>query len=103
VKRLAREVPTLKDKRITNKTGRNTGISRLEEALVPIDREMELTGHRDSKSYKKYNRDKQASVSAAAMQAVMTGDQDGNAISYVDALLIERSRQETLKINFILI
>jgi hypothetical protein len=96
-KKLAEDVPSLDTKRITNKTGRNTGISRLEEALVPIDRGMELTGHRDLKSYKKYSKQKDAIASAAAMQTCMTGDANGNPISYLDAIKMETSHQEALK------
>lgn len=41
---------------VTNKTSRNIGISRLDDAMVPIEKGMELTGHRDPKSFKKYNK-----------------------------------------------
>lgn len=36
--KLAEDVPSLEGKRITNKTGQNIGINRLEEAMVPVDR-----------------------------------------------------------------
>jgi hypothetical protein len=39
----------------TNKTPRRIGISRMEEGLVPVEKGMRITGHRDSKSYAKYN------------------------------------------------
>jgi hypothetical protein len=67
VQKLAEDMPSLDGKRITNKTGRNTGISRLEEARVPLDRAIQLTGHRDIKSYKKYSKQRYENASACAM------------------------------------
>jgi hypothetical protein len=99
-KKLAEDVPSPDTKRITNKTGRNTSISRLEEALVPIDRGMELTRHRDLKSYKKYNK-KDTIASSVAMQTCMTGDENGNPISYLDAIKLETSRLEALNVIYI--
>ena len=55
-KRLCEGVLSLKGKNVTNKTGRNTGIIKLDKVLVPLDKAMELTGHRDQKSFKKYYR-----------------------------------------------
>jgi hypothetical protein len=43
---LTEGVDSLKRRKITNKTGRGTRITRLNEALVPIVREMETTSHR---------------------------------------------------------
>jgi hypothetical protein len=39
---------------ITNKTMRRIGISCMEEAGVPVEKGMRITGHRDAKSYAKY-------------------------------------------------
>ena len=60
---------------------------------------MELIGHRDLKSYKKYSKQKDAIASAAAMQTCMIRDANGNPISYLDAIKIKTSRQEVLKVN----
>jgi hypothetical protein len=35
----------------TNKTVRRIGISRMEEGMVPVEKSMRITGHRDMKSY----------------------------------------------------
>ena len=39
----------------TNKTARRIGITRMEEGMVPVEKGMLVTGHRDVKSYSKYN------------------------------------------------
>jgi hypothetical protein len=39
----------------TNKTARHIGITRMEEGMVPAEKGMRITGHRDIKSYEKYN------------------------------------------------
>jgi len=39
----------------TNKTTRRMAITRMEEGLVPAEKAMKITGHRDYKSYKQYN------------------------------------------------
>lgn len=92
-KKLADCVPSLESKRITNKTGQNTGITRLEQAHVPIDRAMALTGHRDINSYKKYNRQKREGPSSFAMQNCLVGD-SGRAISYQEAMTKESNKSE---------
>ena len=53
-KRLCDGVASLKGKNITNKSGRNIGITRLDEANVPLDKAMELTSHCNKKNMKKY-------------------------------------------------
>jgi len=52
---LTEVVPALKLKRITNKSGRATRITRMEEAQVPREKGMIITGYRDAKSYGKYS------------------------------------------------
>jgi hypothetical protein len=39
----------------TNKAARRIGITRMEEEMVPIEKGMRITRHRDNKSYAKYN------------------------------------------------
>jgi hypothetical protein len=98
--KLAEDVPSLSGKRITNKTGRNTGITRLEEAMVPLDRAIQLTGHRDSKSYKKYSKQRFENASACAMQSVMSSGAGIEApLSYEDAMSIEKKRLEAIKVT----
>jgi hypothetical protein len=97
--KLVEDVPSLLGKRITNKTGRNTGISRLEEAMVPVDRAMQLIGHRDAKSYKKYSKQRFENVSACAMQMVMSsGARTEALLSYEDAMRKENKRLEEIKV-----
>ena len=55
-KKLCDGILLLKGKNITNKMARNTGITRLDEAHVPLDKAMEFTSHRNQKSFKKYCR-----------------------------------------------
>ena len=55
-KKLRESVLSHEGKNITNKIGRNIGTSRLDEAHVPLNKAMELIGHRDQKSFKKYCR-----------------------------------------------
>ena len=55
-KDMAIEVDVLKNKRITNKTGRSVGISRMVGANVPIEKAMERIGHRSSKGFLQYDR-----------------------------------------------
>jgi hypothetical protein len=55
-KRLCESISILKGKNITNKIGHNTGITQLDELMVSIVKVMEVTRHRDMKSFKKYNR-----------------------------------------------
>jgi hypothetical protein len=38
----------------TNKTPRRIGITRMEEGMVPVEKGMRITGHRNMKSYFKY-------------------------------------------------
>jgi hypothetical protein len=97
--KLVEDVPSLEGKRISNKTGRNTGISWLEEALVPLDRAMQLIGHRDVKSYKKYSKQRFENASACAMQSVMSSGGSEAPLSYEDAMRIEMKRLEAIKVT----
>jgi len=54
---LAGAILALKLKKITNKSGRATNITRMEEARVPRKKGMSVIGHRDAKSYGKYSRE----------------------------------------------
>lgn len=58
-KLLAKNVSCLVGKRFLNKTGRGVGITRLNEALVPIAKAIETTGHHTMDAFKKYNHEKQ--------------------------------------------
>jgi hypothetical protein len=92
-KKLCNSVASLKGKNITNKTGRNTGITRLDESLVPIEKAMEVTGHRDIKSFKKYNRSAPV-VSDRAVQRSLAGD----TLKYSDLVTEKRERLDLLKV-----
>ena len=52
-KRLTEDIPEFIGKKITNKSGRGTAVTRLTQAMVPIEYGMRVTGHRNSKSYSK--------------------------------------------------
>ena len=54
-KDMAMEVDVLKKKRITNKTKRFVGISRMVDANVPIEKAIDRTGHRSSKGFLQYD------------------------------------------------
>jgi hypothetical protein len=84
-KSLAKDVPSLAGKRILNKTSRGVGITRLNEALVPIAKAMENTGHRTMDALEKYNQEKKI-LSERATQRVLFGEmQDGVPVLYEDA------------------
>jgi hypothetical protein len=57
---------------ITNKTMHKIGISRREEAGVPVEKGMRITGHRDAKSYAKY-RASYSEVDDKVCQDVISG------------------------------
>jgi hypothetical protein len=48
-------IENLKGKWITNKIGHGTNITHMEQMLVLVEYDMERMGHRDVKSYSKYN------------------------------------------------
>lgn len=50
-KNLTKDIDQLKHKDITNKMGRNTTISQMVKAIIPIEFGMELNGHQSAKSY----------------------------------------------------
>jgi hypothetical protein len=70
---ITEDVPSLKGRKITNKTGRGTGMTQLNEALVLVNKAMETTGHPFMDAYKKYNQEKKL-ISAQATQRVLLGD-----------------------------
>ena len=83
-KLLVKNVFYLIGKQFLNKTGRGVGITRLNEALVPIAKAMETTCHPTMDAFKKYNHEKQI-LSERATQCIMSGEmQDGTLVSYED-------------------
>ena len=88
-KSLCESIESLKDKRITNKTGRAVGITRMEEALVPRETGMEHTGHRDAKSYEKYNRESKV-PSSKAVQKIISGGLPGERLLYADVIAADK-------------
>ena len=92
-KKLCNLVSTLKEKNITNKTGRNIGITHLDKSLVPIEKVMEVTGHHDIKSFKKYNRFAPI-VSDRAVQCSLIGDN----LKYSNLVAKEREHLDILKV-----
>jgi hypothetical protein len=70
----------------TNKTPRRIRISRMEEGLVPVEKGMRITSHRDMKSYAKYNACLPDSEQRAC-QDLISGDSalvKGKAVNYLD-------------------
>jgi hypothetical protein len=63
---------------------------------------MQLTGHRDIKSFKKYNRQRYEQASANTMQNCMSANaiDTDNPISYQDTLKIETKRLEAIKVSW---
>ena len=63
---------------------------------------MQLTGHRDVKSYKKYSKQRFENASACAMQNVMSSGGGTEApMSYEDAMRIERNRLDAIKVSLV--
>jgi hypothetical protein len=59
--------------------------------MVPVDRAMQLTGHRDLKSYKKYSKQRFENASTYALQSVMSSRRGSEApLSYEDAMKIKK-------------
>ena len=50
-KKMTRDILGLAEKTLTNKSGRTTGITRMQEGSVPTRYGMDITGHRDAESY----------------------------------------------------
>jgi hypothetical protein len=97
---LAKDVPALKGRKITNKNGRNIGITRLNEALVPIEKAMETTRHCIIDAYEKYNQKKKY-ISKHATQRVLSGEiRDGHPLLYSDAYKEELERRN-MKVVFV--
>ena len=71
----------------------------MEEVMVPIDCGMEFIWHCDSKSYKKYSKQKDALASAIAIQLCKTENAYGNAILYLDAMKMETNHQKALQVT----
>jgi hypothetical protein len=91
-KLLAKAVPCLAGKRISNKTGRGVGITRLNEGLVPIAKAMETTGHHKMDTFEKYNQEI-LFFSERATQHVLSGEmRDGIPILYEDTYKEEMER-----------
>ena len=94
---LCEGVLSLKGKNITNKTSTNIGITRLDEALVPLDKAMALIGHRDQKSFKKYCK-AHIEVSDRVMQRFLA--RDSIERSYSNLLDEEKQRLDELKVGY---
>jgi hypothetical protein len=99
-KLLAKDVPALKGRKIINKTERGTRITRLNKALVPIEKAMETTGHRSIDAYEKYNQKKKY-ILERATQRVLSGQiKDGHPLLYSDAYKEELERRD-MKVGFV--
>lgn len=101
VKNLIESTPgiDLAGRMFTNKTPRRMGITRMEEAHIPSEKGMAVTGHRDVKSYKQYNA-KTDSTEMQACQRIISGistiSEDGKVLKFSD-VLTEEERKVNLK------
>jgi integrase len=84
------------DKKVTNKTGRQVGVTRMEEAKVPLETAMRRTGHRDPKSFYQYVANTNRSLEDKALQRVISGEkqQHGRVVQYQEAHDEEKTRKE---------
>ncbi|CAM6100293.1 unnamed protein product [Calypogeia fissa] len=83
------EITELEGKVITNKTGRNTAISRLESALTLVEFGMEVSGHRNPGNYRKYSTTN-AEVRSRAMQRIIDGEDVTFGEAYEQEIEVER-------------
>ena len=77
-------VMSLKGRYITYKTSRNTRITRLDEAHVPLNKAMELTRHRDQKSFKKYCKAHVEVIDCVMQRCLARDSVDGTYCSVLD-------------------
>jgi hypothetical protein len=102
VKTLVEGTPSInkEGRTFTNKTPRRIGISRIEEGLVPVEKGMRITGHRDSKSYAKYNAHLPESEQRTC-QDLISGDSvlvKGKLSSYQDLLRDQEEKVQARKV-----
>lgn len=77
-----------------NKTPRRMAITRMEEGLVPAEKAMKITGHRDYKSYKQYNENPQV-LDDRSCQRLISGidtKNKGKTLLYADLYQEESNR-----------
>lgn len=95
---MAHDVPSLQKKRVTNKIGRCTGISQLNEALVPKEQSIEVPWYIDPKSHEKCNRE-EIFISSCAMQRVIFGEQHGDErVRFHDAYIQKKNRMIDIQV-----
>lgn len=71
-----------KGKWITNKTGHDVTITRIEQVLVPIEQRMERTWHKDAKSYCKCNKDDKFMDDMAIQHIIVIEYINGQPLTY---------------------
>ncbi|KAL3685410.1 hypothetical protein R1sor_003432 [Riccia sorocarpa] len=92
MKEMVEDLPDISHKAITNKSGRGVGISRMVQSGVPTALGMLQTGHRDPKSFIKYDQTSEE-VKNRAMQRIICGEvRDGRILTFDEALADEMSR-----------
>ena len=87
------------EKKVTNKTGRHIGTTRMEQALVPVNLACERIGHRDPKSFYKYVK-KDKTVEDRAMQRIILGEKNTNGQPILYAETLEQEKSKKLKVKF---
>lgn len=98
-KMLTEDLHELKDKSITNKTGRGVAISRMSDALVPVEDGMKISGHRDQKSYTQYDQG-QSDCKGRAMQRCISGELlNGRVLMFDEAFSEEMERSKRVKVH----
>jgi hypothetical protein len=86
---------------ITNKTMHKIGISRREEAGVPVEKGMRITGHCDAKLYAKY-RANDSEVDDKVCQDEISGTTTmvtGRSLQFDDILQLEREKEKLSKVK----
>jgi hypothetical protein len=105
VKTLVEGTPEINSegRNFTNKTAKRIGITRMEECMVPMEKGMTITGHRDMKSYSKYNAFVPDSEQRAC-QDIISGDSalaQGKSVNYQDLVIHEKLKVKAKQVYFL--
>jgi hypothetical protein len=76
------------------------GITRMEDAGVPVEKGMRITGHRNTKSYAKY-RANDSEVEDRVCQDIISGTTSivtSKCVQFEDMLQLEKDKQNLMKV-----
>jgi hypothetical protein len=79
---------------------RRISITRMEEAGVPVEKGMRITGHRDAKSYAKYRANDSEAKDRVCQDVISrtTSMVTGKYAQFGDMLQLEKDKQNLLKV-----